>query len=178
MELNMNIVKNLLITIVAGIFFSACSAVNQPAPMQEIITPPKKPHVIKKKKRLHYTMLPYKRKGILYQPKFVSKNTKMVGLASWYGPGFQGLPTSSGKVYNMYAYTIAHKTWPMGTVVKVENLKTHKSVYAKVIDRGPFVKGRIVDCSYAVARKIGLLKDGVAPVRLTVVHTSSNNKNL
>jgi len=150
-------VKSILVLSVVGVLFSACSSLNQPQKSQS------------------YTMRAYKKKGIVYRPKSVIPNTQMVGLASWYGRDFHGLKTSSGEQYNMYAYTVAHKTWPMGTVVKIENLKNHKSVIARVNDRGPFVKGRVVDCSYAVACKIGLDKVGVAPVRLTVMETKSRN---
>jgi len=115
------------------------------------------------------TMKPYVRRGKVIRPTKVSVNQSMIGLASWYGPGFHGGTTSSGERYNMYQYTAAHKTWPMGTLVLVENLKNHKVVVVKINDRGPFVGDRIVDCSYAAAKKIGLDKDGVAPVKLTVL---------
>ena len=114
-------------------------------------------------------MKPYVRRGKVIRPTKVSVNQSMIGLASWYGPGFHGGTTSSGERYNMYQYTAAHKTWPMGTLVLVENLKNHKVVVVKINDRGPFVGDRIVDCSYAAAKKIGLDKDGVAPVKLTVL---------
>ena len=122
--------------------------------------------------RYNATMKPYVRRGEVIQPTEVSYKQNMIGLASWYGPGFQGGTTSSGEKYNMYSYTAAHKTWPMGTLVKVENLKNHKSVIVKINDRGPFVKGRIIDCSYAAAKAIGLNIDGVAPVKLTVIGRS------
>ena len=140
-----------------GLLFSGCTFFTKPKP------------------NLSYTMRPYEKKGVVYKPINVYKNTEMVGLASWYGSDFHGLKTSSGERYNMYAYTVAHKTWPMGTVVKIENLKNHKTAIARVNDRGPFVKGRIVDCSYAVACKIGLDREGVAPVKLTVLKPGSSS---
>lgn len=92
-----------------------------------------------------------------------------VGIASWYGPGFQGRRTSSGEIYDMFAMTAAHKTLPFGTVVKVVDLDTGKSVVVRINDRGPFIKGRIIDLSYAAAQKLGMVKKGLAKVGLKIV---------
>ena len=92
-----------------------------------------------------------------------------VGYASWYGKKFQGRPTASGEIYNMYAYTAAHRTLPLGTYVKVTNLSNGKSVVVKINDRGPFVKGRIIDLSYAAAKKIGMVNKGVQKVRIEAI---------
>ena len=92
-----------------------------------------------------------------------------VGYASWYGKKFQGRPTASGEIYNMYAYTAAHRTLPLGTYVRVTNLSNGKSVVVKINDRGPFVKGRIIDLSYAAAKKIGMVKKGVQKVRIEAI---------
>ena len=94
------------------------------------------------------------------------KGFVQVGIASWYGPGFHGSRTASGEIYNMYKLTAAHKTLPLGTYVKVINLENRKSVIVKVNDRGPFVKGRIIDLSYAAAKKIGMLRKGTAKVKI------------
>ncbi|RUM88170.1 MAG: septal ring lytic transglycosylase RlpA family lipoprotein [Thermodesulfatator sp.] len=91
------------------------------------------------------------------------------GLASWYGPGFHGHRTASGEIYNMYAFTAAHKTLPLGTYVLVTNLKNGRRVVVRINDRGPFVPGRIIDLSYAAARALDMIQDGVVPVRLTVL---------
>lgn len=88
------------------------------------------------------------------------------GLASWYGRDFHGRPTASGEIYNMYAPTAAHKTLPLGTHLQVTNLANDRSTLVRVNDRGPFVKGRIVDLSYAAAKKLGMQEAGVAPVRI------------
>jgi len=119
--------------------------------------------------RYRATMKPYVKKGQYYKPHEIKPYASMIGYASWYGPKFHGRLTSSGERYNMFAYTAAHKTWPLGTLVRVENLKTHKSVVVRINDRGPFVSNRIIDCSYAAARKIGLDKDGVAPVKIVAI---------
>ncbi|MBW1667462.1 MAG: septal ring lytic transglycosylase RlpA family protein [Deltaproteobacteria bacterium] len=89
------------------------------------------------------------------------------GRASWYGRKFHGRLTASGEVYNMHALTAAHKTLPLGTVVRVVNLTNGKSAVVRVNDRGPFVKNRIIDLSYAAAKKIGLVGPGVAEVKIT-----------
>jgi len=85
-------------------------------------------------------------------------------VASWYGSEFQGKPTSSGEIFNMYAYTCAHKEYPFGTRLKVINLSTNRSVVCLVNDRGPFVWGRDIDLSYAAAKEIGLIGPGTSRV--------------
>ncbi len=92
-----------------------------------------------------------------------------IGYASWYGKKFHGRPTASGEIYNMYALTAAHKKLPLGTYVKVTNLNNGKSVVVKINDRGPFVKGRIIDLSYAAAKKIGMAEKGVEKVKIEIV---------
>ncbi len=96
-----------------------------------------------------------------------------VGVASWYGPGFHGRKTASGEVFNMHAFTAAHRSLPFGTLVRVTYLKTGKSVVVRINDRGPWKRGRIIDLSYAAARAIGLLRDGTGRVRLEVIQWPS-----
>ncbi len=96
-------------------------------------------------------------------------DNELEGIASWYGPGFHGRRTASGEIYNMYAYTAAHRTLPLGTYVRVINLENGKSVVVRINDRGPFKKGRIIDLSYAAAKKIGMLEKGTARVRLEIL---------
>ncbi len=93
------------------------------------------------------------------------------GIASWYGADFHGKQTSSGEIYDMYQLTCAHNTLPLGTMVMVTNLENGKSVELKVNDRGPFVKGRIIDLSYAAARMLDMHEQGTAPVRVEVIGT-------
>ena len=92
-----------------------------------------------------------------------------IGMASWYGKKYHGRPTASGEIFDMYKLTAAHKKLPLGTRVRVTNLKNRKSVVVKVNDRGPFVRGRIIDLSYAAAKKIGMIGDGIAKVRVEIV---------
>ncbi|MBI2335899.1 MAG: septal ring lytic transglycosylase RlpA family protein [Deltaproteobacteria bacterium] len=91
-----------------------------------------------------------------------------VGLASWYGPGFHGKRTASGKRFNKHDLTCAHPTLPFGTRLKVTHQNNGKTVMVVVNDRGPFVKRRIVDLSYAAAKQIGMLRSGTAPVSLQI----------
>jgi rare lipoprotein A len=94
-----------------------------------------------------------------------------VGSASWYGKAFQGKPTASGESYDMWQYTAAHRSLPLGTWLRVTNLKNGKSLIVRVNDRGPFVDTgkRIVDVSYAAARMLEFSGQGLARVRLEVV---------
>jgi rare lipoprotein A len=91
------------------------------------------------------------------------------GIASWYGPGFHGRLTASGIVYDQNDLTAAHQTLPLGTQVMVTNLDNGKAVEVMINDRGPFVKGRIIDLSYAAARSIGMIGPGTIPVRVEVI---------
>jgi rare lipoprotein A len=114
-------------------------------------------------------MRTYHVRGRTYRPTYVSVGDTMRGISSWYGPNFHGKYTSNGEVYNMHKMTAAHKTWPMDTIVKVDNLDNGRSVIVRINDRGPFVKGRIIDCSYAAGKKLGLDRTGIARVKLTVL---------
>jgi rare lipoprotein A len=94
---------------------------------------------------------------------------EMEGVASWYGEDFNGHLTASGEVYDMYEYTAAHKTLPLGTVVKVTNLENGMSTQVRINDRGPFVEGRVIDLSRTAGRAIGIRGAGTAKVKLEVV---------
>lgn len=91
------------------------------------------------------------------------------GLASWYGGKFNGRKTASGEIFDTNKFTAAHKTLPFGTVVKVINLENNKSTIIRINDRGPFIKGRIIDLSRAAAAEIGMLGTGVARVRIEII---------
>jgi rare lipoprotein A len=90
----------------------------------------------------------------------------MVGVASWYGPGFHGRRTASGERYDQNELTAAHRTWPLGTPVKVTCVDSGRSVMVRINDRGPFVDGREIDLSYGAARRLGMVQNGTAEVRL------------
>ena len=97
-----------------------------------------------------------------------SKN--YIGYASWYGKDFQGKLTASGTRYNMFSYTAAHKYLPLGTIVRVTNLRTKRFVDVKITDRGPYARGRMIDLSYLAAKKIGLVRSGIARVSMKVLY--------
>lgn len=89
-----------------------------------------------------------------------------VGIASYYSAAFHNGQTASGERYSKYAMTAAHRTLPFGTRVRVTHLESGRHVVVRINDRGPFVKGRIIDLSYAAARKLGMVREGVAKVRV------------
>jgi len=97
------------------------------------------------------------------------EKTIQTGMASWYGPGFHGKRTANGEVYNQHALTAAHRTLPLGTKAVVTNVNTGESVEVRINDRGPYKYGRVIDLSYAAARRIGMWAAGVVPVRVEVL---------
>lgn len=96
---------------------------------------------------------------------------KETGYASWYGGEFQGRPTASGEPYDMYGYTAAHKTLPLGSIVVVKNLENQRKVVVRVNDRGPFVEGRIIDLTKAAADELDFTNKGTAQVELEVIRS-------
>ena len=101
-----------------------------------------------------------------------------VGKASWYGRLFQHKKTASGEPYDMHDFTAAHRTLPLGSWVKVTNLKNDKSVMVRINDRGPVMRSRILDLSYGAAMILGLGDTGVAKVRLDVIETPTVATNI
>lgn len=99
----------------------------------------------------------------------LNNGNSQLGIASWYGPSFHGKPSASGEPYDMWALTAAHRTLPFGTWVQVTKVKTGKTVTVRINDRGPFIKGRIIDLSYAAARELAMIGKGTAEVALTIV---------
>ena len=116
---------------------------------------------------------PYKVFGKWYQPLPDSEGFRQRGIASWYGQDFHGKKTSNGEIYDMYAMTAAHKTLPLGTYVRVHNLENNRELEVRVNDRGPFVRGRIIDLSYAAASELGLVGPGTAKVEIFALGTPS-----
>lgn len=94
------------------------------------------------------------------------------GVASWYGEAFHGRRTSSGEIYDMHGMTAAHKTLPLPSVVRVTNLDSGQSVIVTVNDRGPFVKDRIIDLSYAAAKQLGMIEAGTCNVEVQALSTT------
>ena len=104
--------------------------------------------------------------GKRYYPLSSSAGFNQRGLASWYGRKFHGRLTSNGERYNMYGRTAAHKTLPFNTYVRVQNLRNGKKTVVRINDRGPFVRGRIIDLTLTAATELGMAEDGVVPVRI------------
>lgn len=91
------------------------------------------------------------------------------GRVSWYGPGFHGRRTASGEIFDTNAFTMAHRTLPLGSHVRVTNLDNGRSIVLRVNDRGPFVRGRIGDLSRAAATRLGFVEDGVVRARIELI---------
>ncbi len=111
----------------------------------------------------------YEQDGKVYHVLDSAEGYIDVGVASWYGKKFHGRRTSSGEIYDMYHFTAAHKTLPLPSYARVTNIDTGKTVVVKVNDRGPFVKNRLIDLSYAAAKKLGYDDKGTARVEVQVL---------
>lgn len=118
------------------------------------------------------TSRPYQVLGKWYYPLPDARGFRQTGIASWYGKPFHGRKTASGEIYDMYGESAAHKTLPIGTIVRVRNLLTGKEMDIRINDRGPFVDGRVIDLSYGSAQKLDVLGPGTAPVEIVAVGTT------
>lgn len=162
---------NVFLLLIVVIFIAGCSSRTttyhryDPTP-----TPPSTSSKVINTPQMHRaTMRPYIVHGKKYYPTKVSVGDSFSGVASWYGKKFHGKKTSNGEYYNMYDLTAAHKTLPMNTMVKVTNLNNNRELVLRVNDRGPFVKSRIIDLSYTAAHRLGVVKNGTAPVHLEIL---------
>jgi len=160
--------------IIISFFISGCSLRSQFYPYGYDIDTPAKTTPRSSSNIHRATLRPYTINGKTYYPTVVSVGWTQDGIASWYGPNFHAKKTSNGERYNMFAFTAAHKTLPMNTMVRVTNKNNGKSVVVRINDRGPFVKGRIIDLSYIAGKKIGIDKTGIAPVHLEVLGFDSH----
>jgi len=111
----------------------------------------------------------YKVFGVKYRTLETHIGYSEIGIASWYGKKFHGKLTSSREVYDMYKITAAHKSLPIPCYAKVTNLENNKSLIVRVNDRGPFKKGRIIDLSYAAAKKLDIVDEGTAQVLVEAI---------
>ena len=112
---------------------------------------------------------PYEINGKWYRPIPEANGYRERGIASWYGAKFHGRKTANGEIYNMHAMTAAHKTLPLGTYVRVTSIENGKQADVRINDRGPFVRGRIIDLSYRAAKKIGVVGPGTARVEIVAL---------
>ena len=123
--------------------------------------------------KLRGTQKPYEVNGQRYQPILSAANYREEGIASWYGRDFHGRKTSNGEIYDMHAMTAAHKILPMNVYLRVTNLRNGLSTVVRVNDRGPFIKGRIIDLSYSAAKQLDVVGPGTAPVTIEALGYSS-----
>ena len=159
----------ILCVLVAGGILSGCILTKSVTNKQEYA--PAKVKVQKKKlkknsKKKGYT---YKVRGKRYSTIGNARGYRKKGSASWYGKPFHGRKTASGAIYNMYSMTAAHKRLPLSSKVRVTNLANNRSVILTVNDRGPFHGNRLIDVSYAAAKKLGFIHRGVARVQVTAL---------
>lgn len=163
--------------------------VNKPAHLtsesshkQPITTPQSNTYTVSAKRHLaadrpfrHHTILTVNRSK---QPEESSKHESLIpritryikqGIASWYGPRFHGRKTATGETFDMYAMTAAHKTLPIPSYAQVTNLENNRSVIVRINDRGPYVGNRLLDLSYAAAKKLGIHKEGLGKVEIVAL---------
>lgn len=141
-------------------FIQACSVLKErPSAIPPPSAPPASPAQSK----------PYRVNGDWYHPLSHARGFEEQGLASWYGREFHGRKTSNGETYDMYGISAAHKTLPLGTYVRVRNLANGRTQDVRINDRGPFVRGRIIDLSYGAAKQLDIVGPGTAPVKITAL---------
>jgi len=149
-------------TIAVGAFVSGSMAASAPTRSDHEITPNAQPS----------------QRTEVHKPKRPQRARPFdVGTASWYGTYFEGRPTASGEPYDMYELTAAHRTLPLGTWVKVTNLRNHRWVLVRINDRGPVPTDRIIDLSYSAARILKMSGRGLAKVRLDLVETPESTSD-
>jgi rare lipoprotein A len=167
--------RKLILGVSLGLLFSGCSS------NTAILTPTAYPNRGQPRTRDHAagkpalpdgaggvykTGKPYRVAGVWYRPMQSATAYDKTGIASWYGRDFHGGKTANGERYDMHALSAAHTTLPLPTLVRVTNLENGRSVVVRVNDRGPFVKSRLIDLSYAAARELGFADQGTARVRV------------
>ena len=166
-------IKTVIYAVVPALLLGSCSSSRYAmredrAPQQDINVskiPDARPRVEARSK--YGNPDSYEVLGRRYHVMKTAQGFRQRGIASWYGSKFHGHRTSSGEPYDMYAMTAAHKTLPLPSYVRVTNLDNQRSVVVRVNDRGPFHENRIIDLSYAAAKKLGITASGTGRVQLT-----------
>ena len=173
----------LLMVLIAVLFLASCghpkeARVNVPAPPPPAPTtepPPSQPPPKVSKSGENPPSKP-EAEADLAEP-VIPPGTKPIetetGLASWYGPPYHNRRGSNGEVYNMHAMTAAHRTFPLGSIVRVTNVKTGNAALVRITDRGPFIPGRVVDLSLAAARKVDVWQPGIAKVKVELMQSGA-----
>jgi rare lipoprotein A len=178
--------KNIILIIVL-LFLSACAELNLVNHLSKKIinsteTVNDKKYDNEKKIKPYYKVgNPYSINGIKYIPK-EDPNYFEEGIASWYGPKFDGKLTANGEIFDQYAVTAAHRTLPIPSLVKVTNLENNKNIVLRINDRGPFVGDRIIDLSYKSAQLLDIIEKGTGKVRVEILdygeHLLNNNNKI
>ena len=155
------------------LFFTGCTELNLANHLSKKIIRANKEesnNIIKEKhiKPIYKIGNPYFINGIKYIPKEENFYVKE-GIASWYGPNFDGKLTANGEIFDQYDITAAHKTLPLPSILRVTNLENGRQIIVRVNDRGPFVGDRIIDLSYRSAQILGVIEKGTAKVRLELL---------
>jgi rare lipoprotein A len=178
----------LLVLLIAMLLLTACGHHNPPhatvppPPPPEATTTAPPPSLPKPAKPAgHPTPPTPKEESDLAEPVLPAGAKPLetqIGLASWYGPPYHNRRGSNGEIYNMHAMTAAHRTFPLGSIVRVTNVKTGNAALVRITDRGPFIPGRIVDLSLAAARKVDLVQPGVAEVKVELMQSGASAGSL
>jgi len=155
-----------MLGVAAALFLGGCSETELVVNSSKVLTKPNEAPAAYKIGQ------PYQVEGVWYYPK-VDYGYDETGIASWYGPDFNGKPTASGEIYDQNGLTAAHKTLPLPTIVQVTNLENGRSLKLRINDRGPFVNGRIIDVSRRAAQLLGFHQNGTAKVRVQVLGDES-----
>ena len=177
----------LLIVLITILFLSGCGH-----PKQAHVSVPSPPPPPRPQNRLNHfrlrTFRPSKEHGATKPPENADTDADLAepilpegakpvatetGLASWYGPPYHNRRGSNGEVYNMHAMTAAHRTFPLGSIVRVTNVKTGATALVRITDRGPFIQGRVLDLSLAAAQKLDVYKPGVAEVKVQLMQSAA-----
>jgi rare lipoprotein A len=172
----------LFLVLIAILFLSACGH-HKPAPVNVPAPPPASTTEAEPTTKSPSTKIPApspnkkaEAEADLAEPKLPS-DTKPIatetGLASWYGPPYHNRRGSNGEIYNMHAMTAAHRTYPLGSIVRVTNVKTGATALVRITDRGPFIPGRVVDLSLAAAHKLDVYQPGVAQVKVELMQSGA-----
>jgi len=177
-----------LVLLIAMLLLTACghhnpphSTVPPPPPPEATTTPPPPSLPKPAKPAEHPTPTAPKEESDLAEPVLpvgAKPLETQTGLASWYGPPYHNRRGSNGEIYNMHAMTAAHRTFPLGSIVRVTNVKTGSAALVRITDRGPFIPGRIVDLSLAAARKVDLVQAGVAEVKVELMQSGASAGSL
>jgi rare lipoprotein A len=176
----------LLLVLIAILFLSACGHPKQahvevpppPPPAESTPTPTPVPSTTARPATPSESSAPGKTEEDteLAEPT-IPANAKPLetetGLASWYGPPYHNRRGSNGEVYNMHAMTAAHRTFPLGSIVRVTNMKTGHTALVRITDRGPFIPGRVLDLSLAAAHKLDVWQPGVAEVKVELMESGA-----